>query len=147
MMSAMNCILRRVAITLLAPILLIFTCIGIVYAQVTPVGGTAEGAAMKNPVTATESSVAAGRMMYMEKCAACHGERGDGHGEGIGDYGKRPADLTRPHYVYGTTDGDVFNNIQYGVEPSLAMPAWYGLISEKDMWHLVNYLRSLRKDP
>lgn len=145
-MTAWNFILRRVIVTFVASILLIFTYIGIAYAQ-TPVGGTAEGAAMKNPVPATESSVVAGRMLYMEKCAACHGERGDGHGEGVGDYGKRPADLTRPHYVYGTTDGDVFNTIQYGVEPSLAMPAWYGLISEKDIWHLVNYLRSLRKEP
>jgi mono/diheme cytochrome c family protein len=126
---------------------LISTHTGIAYAQATPVGGTAEGAAMKNPVPATASSVAVGRMLYMEKCAACHGERGNGHGEGVGDYGKRPADLTLTSYVYGTADGDVFGNIQYGVEPSLAMPSWYGLISEKDIWHLVNYLRSLRKGP
>jgi mono/diheme cytochrome c family protein len=146
-MPALNFILRRVIVTLVAPILLISAYIGVAYAQGTPVGGTAEGAAMKNPVAATESSVVAGRMLYMEKCAACHGERGDGHGEGVGDYGKRPSDLTRPHYVYGTTDGDVFGNIQYGVEPSLAMPSWYGVISEKDIWHLVNYLRTLRKEP
>lgn len=145
-MPTFNFIFRRATATRVASILLIFAYTGIAYTQ-TPVGGSDEGAEMKNPVPTTESSVAAGRALYMEKCAACHGARGDGQGEGVGDYGKRPADLTRPDYVYGTTDGDVFDVIQYGVEPSLAMPSWYGLISEEEIWHLVNYLRSLREDP
>lgn len=99
---------------------------------------------MKNPVPATAESVASGRSVYLAECMACHGERGDGHGKGAGSYGPRPADLTRPAYTYGTTDGDVFDVIKNGVQPRLAMPAWDGLIRETDMWNLVNYLRTLR---
>lgn len=118
--------------------------VGAAIAQVTVVGGTPEGAQMKNPVPATEASVAAGRAVYAEKCMACHGERGDGHGKGVGEYGKRPADLTRPSYTYGTADGDIYDVIKYGVQPQLAMPGWDGLISDTDIWNLVNYLRTLR---
>ncbi len=125
--------------------LVLFTALAI--AQVTVVGGTPEGAQMKNPVAATPESVAAGRTIYMSHCAACHGELGDGHGKGVGEYGPRPADLTRPAYKYGTSDGDVFSVIQYGVEPRLAMPAWDGLISETDMWNVVNFLHTLRTKP
>lgn len=120
---------------------------GVAVAQVTAVGGTPEGAQMKNPVPATEESVTAGRATYVAQCAVCHGERGDGHGQGVGDYGKPPADLTRPSYTYGTSDGDVFDVIQNGVQPRLAMPAWDGIVSESDIWNLVNYLRTLRSAP
>lgn len=120
---------------------------GAAIAQVTAVGGTPEGAQMKNPVPVTEESVAAGRATYVAQCAVCHGDRGDGHGKGVGDYGKPPADLTRASYTYGTADGDVFDVIQNGVQPRLAMPAWDGLMSATDIWNLVNYLRTLRSKP
>lgn len=137
---------RQAIVTLASLVLFTLTGASLAIAQATPVGGTPAGAGMKNPVPATESSVAAGREVYLAKCAACHGERGDGHGHGVPDYGKRPADLTRPSYVYGTTDGDVFDVIRNGVEPSLAMPAWDGIISDTDIWSLVNYLRMLRDE-
>lgn len=123
---------------------LIALAAGAALGQATVVGGTPEGARMKNPVAVTEQSVAAGRTVFLEKCAACHGERGDGHGKGVGEYGTPPADLTRPSYTYGTADGDVFDVIKYGVQPRLAMPGWDGLMSETDMWNVINYLRTLR---
>lgn len=134
----------RYGLPALAAALLVFAT-GVAIAQVTAVGGTPEGAQIRNPVAATDASVAAGRTVFMEKCAACHGERGDGHGKGIGEYGTPPADLTRANYTYGTADGDVFDVIQNGVQPRLAMPGWDGLISEADMWNVVNYLRTLRR--
>lgn len=134
----------RKLLTLLTPALFAIAA-SAALAQATAVGGTPEGAQMTNPVAASEESVTAGRAVYLAKCAACHGERGDGHGKGAGEYGKPPADLTRGSYTYGTADGDVFDVIQNGVQPQLAMPAWDGLISETEMWQLVNFLRTLRK--
>lgn len=135
----------RYGLVALAASALLALATGVAIAQVTAVGGTPEGAQIRNPVAATDASVAAGRAVFMEKCAACHGERGDGHGKGIGEYGTPPADLTRASYTYGTADGDVFDVIQNGVQPRLAMPGWDGLISETDMWNVVNYLRTLRR--
>lgn len=114
-------------------------------AQVTALGGTPEGASKVNPVPTTAESLEAGRVLYLSKCAACHGELGDGHGKAAGEYGKPPADLTQTSYKYGTTDGDVFDVIQNGVQPGLSMPAWDGLMNETDMWKVVIYLRTLRK--
>lgn len=136
----------RLIAAMVAPALLVLAA-GMAIAQATIVGGTPEGAQLKSPVAATQESVAAGRALFMSTCAACHGERGDGHGKGVGEYGPRPADLTRPAYRYGTSDGDVFAVIQNGVQPRLAMPAWDGLISETEMWNVVNYLRTLRSEP
>jgi len=141
----MNLVIRNVSLCVVPVVVALVAAAAI--AQTTVVGGTPEGAQMKSPVSATEESVAAGRAVFMAKCAACHGERGDGHGKGVGEYGPRPADLTRPSYTYGTADGDVFDVIKYGVEPRLAMPGWDGLISDTDVWNVVNYLRTLRGKP
>lgn len=131
--------------TMAVAVLFAFAGVAPANAQGTPLGGTPEGAAMKNPVPATEASAAAGHGIYLAMCAACHGEKADGHGRAVGDYGKRPANLTLPQYRYGTADGDVFDVIQNGIEPSMAMPAWGDSISETDTWHLVNYLHTVRK--
>lgn len=139
----MGTVSRFVAAIVASALLALAT--GAALAQATAIGGTPEGAQTKNPVPLTEESVAAGRAVYAARCAACHGEHGDGHGKGAGEYGKPPADLTRASYTYGTADGDVFDVIQNGVQPQLAMPAWDGLIGETEMWQLVNYLRTLRK--
>lgn len=134
----------RAAVASAVAALLVLVAAGAALAQVTVVGGTPEGAKLKNPVSTSAESVAAGRAVYRVECVPCHGESGDGHGKGAGSYGPRPADLTRQAYTYGTADGDVFDVIKNGVQPRLAMPAWGDLISETDMWNLVNYLRTLR---
>src|SRR3981189_103457 len=40
--------------------------------------GNPEAAKVKNPVTATPESVAAGKQIYTQKCATCHGSNGEG---------------------------------------------------------------------
>ena len=127
-------------------VLIVLTA-GVALGQATVAGGTPEGAQMKNPVPDTRESIDAGPVVYLEKCAPCHGERGDGHGKAVGEYGTPPADLTRPSYTYGTADGDVFDVIKYGVQPRLAMPGWDGLVSDTDIWNVINYLRTLRSQP
>ena len=39
-------------------------------------------------------------------------------------------------------DGQIFQFISGGV-PGTAMPVWAGTLSDTQMWHLVNYLRTL----
>ena len=48
-----------------------------------PAISTAKGVdidAIKNPVTASKDSLNRGQNLFVEKCAVCHGEKGDGNG-------------------------------------------------------------------
>jgi mono/diheme cytochrome c family protein len=57
--------------------------------------------------------------------------------------GKQPPDLTDDAADHGSTDGDVFTVIKRGV-PSTMMPGFTGQLTDDDVWHIVNYIRSLQ---
>jgi mono/diheme cytochrome c family protein len=113
-------------------------------AQTTPKGGDADAARLVNPVPVTAASLAKGKALYAAKCAACHGPEGTG-GEGHGEGGPSPSDLTRARLDHGSSDGELFAVVKNGVLPDLYMPLFEGELAEPDMWHVVNYVQSLRK--
>ncbi len=92
-------------------------------------------AQIKNPIAMTEQSIAQGRQLYEKHCLACHGEPGKG---GIGP------SLAGPVRIHGSTDGEIFHVITDGVAGT-AMKGFMKELSEKMRWHLVNYLKSLRR--
>ena len=49
---------------------------------------------LKNPVPAGNESIAAGMSIYKDRCANCHGERGDGRGEKAEQLSIAPSDFT-----------------------------------------------------
>ncbi|MER3436559.1 MAG: hypothetical protein C4346_02425, partial [Chloroflexota bacterium] len=72
--------------------------------------------------------------------------RGDGPGAaGIDPPYPPPADFTtghaRAHY-----DGEFFNWIKFG-KPPTAMPGFAGRLTDEDIWHVINYLRWLQRQP
>jgi mono/diheme cytochrome c family protein len=106
-------------------------------------------AALKNPVAATPASVAAGKTAYDENCAACHGPRAEGSVKaGViisiiqEQGGRQPPDLTDAQWDHGSTDGEIYAAIRKGVPPTM-MAGWEGRIPDRDIWHIVNYLRAL----
>ena len=110
-------------------------------------------APLRNPVAFTPASIAAGKRVYDANCAACHGNRAQGAvkaGTPISiiedSRGKQPPDLTDAQSDHGSSDGDVFGVIKRGV-PSTMMPSFDGRIPDREIWHVVNYLRSLRVPP
>jgi mono/diheme cytochrome c family protein len=95
-----------------------------------------------NAVPATTASVARGAELYAEHCNLCHGPQGKGDGPIGVTLNPPPADLTL-HTVPGVhTDGRLFLWIRDGF-PNSPMPAFGETISEEDMWHLVNFIRTL----
>ena len=95
----------------------------------------------KNPVTANESSLAAGRKIYSKTCVMCHGKTGDADGPAVIELNIHPAKLSDPKLAT-ESDGSLFWKITTGKKP---MPTYGKRISETDRWNLVNYVRTLPK--
>ena len=106
-----------------------------------------EAREMANPVASTPESVAAGAAAYATHCAACHGATGRGDGAlaaAAAAYGPRPSDLADPMWQHGGSDGEIFTAIRDGIGPDFAMDAIRDRLAETEIWHVVNFLRSLR---
>lgn len=91
-----------------------------------------------NPVFPDANSIATGRTLYEQNCIACHGRTGvPPSGLQLNPY---PLDLTV--HVPQHPDGQLYNFIANGV-PGSAMVAWKDAgLTEEQIWHLVNYLRT-----
>ncbi len=103
----------------------------------------------KNPVQATEESVAKGKELYLERtkgnCIFCHGETGSGNEANLPRLRRKPADLTNKERMTAMTDGEVFWKITKGIRG--IMPAGENRMkTEEERWHVVNYVRTLAKD-
>jgi hypothetical protein len=55
----------------------------------------------------------------------------------------KPSDLSDAKWDHGSTDGEIFVAIRDGIGPKFEMKGQKGKITDQDMWHLVNYIRSL----
>lgn len=105
-------------------------------------GGSAEGKALRNPVAPTAASVTAGQQLYQKNCQFCHGPKGLGDGP-LAPKDSKPANLTDATWDRGSTDGEIFKVIMDGAGPDFKMKGVKGRIADNDVWHMVNYLRSL----
>jgi len=94
---------------------------------------------LRNPFPPTSESVATGSPVYTENCSVCHGTSGLGDGPGGQGLPKPPADL----FVHVPLHSDtiLFEFIRDGIAES-GMPGQDGILSDDEMWHLVNYLRA-----
>jgi len=106
-------------------------------------GGDPKAAAVKNPVAATAQSITNGRNLYNKNCRQCHGLRGQGDGP-LAPRNPRPADLTDDKWDHGSTDGELFAIIWNGAPAKDSeMKPMKGVLRENDVWHLVNFIRSI----
>lgn len=82
-----------------------------------------------------------GRVLFVQYCAFCHGERGDGHGPRSANLSSDPRDFTESSWRDGTSARKTFFAIREGVRGT-AMPSWKSL-SQDDCWDLAAYVLSL----
>jgi cbb3-type cytochrome c oxidase subunit III len=98
----------------------------------------ADAKKLTSPVPYTKKSISQGRSLFARNCTACHGVDGKATVDVVAD----ATDLTSPKlWKNGTTEGEIFRSIREGQGAS--MPTFKAQLSEVDMWHLVNYIRSL----
>ena len=88
---------------------------------------------------------ARGRALFLEHCALCHGERGDGHGQRTEALTRAPRDFTNVEWRRSTSTRRVFFAIREGLAGT-PMPQWKSL-SEQDAWNLTAYVMSLAGSP
>jgi mono/diheme cytochrome c family protein len=99
-----------------------------------------EAEKIKNPVASDAQSVEEGKKLYQRFCASCHGAGGKGDG-GLALAGGEPSDLTDEVWDHGSSDGEIFVAIRDGV--SADMLAYQDRLTEKQMWQIVNFIRSI----
>src|SRR6185295_6721809 len=99
-----------------------------------------EAQKLKNPVPSDSASIEEGRKLFQRYCASCHGPTGKGDGS-MALAGGTPANLTDDTWDHGSSDGEIFVVIRDGT--SSDMEPYKDLLNEKQMWQIVNFIRSL----
>ena len=91
--------------------------------------------ARQNPYAGNAEATEAGRNLFVNNCAKCHGENAQGKGS-------RPS--LRSQRIQGATDGEIAWIVKNG-NPYKGMPSWGGL-PEQERWQIIAYLRSLNAE-
>lgn len=103
---------------------------------------TIGGSRDRNPLPATDTTVAKGLDLFTRHCVACHGLDGQNTGVPFAGTMSPPVPLLASHDVQAYADGQLKWVIENGVFPS-GMPAWKGILDDDEMWAIVQYLRHL----
>jgi mono/diheme cytochrome c family protein len=98
-----------------------------------------EAKLVKNPL-ATETAAAAKQILpvYLDKCAECHAETGQGNGPQAKMYDPRPRMLTDTPHISTVTDGELYYVITQGHKP---MPSYKKKLTDEQRWQLVMLVR------
>jgi mono/diheme cytochrome c family protein len=103
-----------------------------------------EEARKENPVKADSVSIGQGRRFYETQCKMCHGPDGNGKGDLAEPMELKLRDYRDPEALKDFTDGELSYIILKGRGK---MPDQEGRVKQEQVWHLVNYIRSLAKKP
>ncbi|HEY3301977.1 MAG TPA: cytochrome c/FTR1 family iron permease [Candidatus Binatia bacterium] len=93
----------------------------------------------------TLPSLQAGKTVFIQNCAQCHGEDGKGDEPGRATMNPKepaPTDFTDPNVMNGLSPFKAFNIISFGVEGT-AMPN-FSALTEEERWQAAFYVLSLR---
>lgn len=86
----------------------------------------------------------AGRGIFQQNCATCHGTHGLGNGPNAVSLAKKPANFSRLFYK-DYDDVTWYWRVSEGV-PGTRMPQWGKLLTQKQIWYLVAFLKTLPRE-
>lgn len=96
----------------------------------------------KNPLPLNAETVEAGRQAFSHYCAACHGLDGQNTGVPFAERMSPAVPSLTSKDVQAYSDGQLKNVIDNGIWPS-GMPGSKGILSDEEIWSIVNYIRRL----
>ena len=91
-----------------------------------------------NARSASPEVLESGRRVYERVCSNCHGDSGDGTGHSGTFLPIKPRDFTNCKFQKKRADGELYYVIKFGSWP---MPPMIPLITEKEAWEVVAYIR------
>ncbi|MEM7436265.1 MAG: cytochrome c [Myxococcota bacterium] len=106
--------------------------------------GTDLGVVVPSGLLASDDARARGEKIFAEKCALCHGTRGDGRGMRKLGLSGPPANFRSARWRADATPGEVFTVLERGVRGT-SMPAWPAL-SDNEKWDVVSYVLGLSEE-
>ena len=87
----------------------------------------------KNPYEGDPDALLAGKKLYLQHCAECHGKHARGMRNAVNLRSPQVQNATPGELVWFLSNGNLFHG----------MPSWSGL-PEQRRWQIVTYLKSLR---
>jgi len=97
-----------------------------------------------NPLRNTPENIQAGKILYSQNCASCHGPAGLGNGEAGKSLNPPPANIAVSSKLRVSTDGYLYWTIAEGGVPlQTAMPPFKNSLKEDEIWKIILYLRGL----
>jgi mono/diheme cytochrome c family protein len=115
-------------------------------AAVPPAAAGAEAA----PPPARPGDAAKGQPLYVNLCASCHGERGDGDGPLAAALSPHPARHSDGAYMNALSDEHLFRVIKEGgpaVGKSPLMAPWASALRDDQIRDVIAFIRSLADPP
>jgi mono/diheme cytochrome c family protein len=103
---------------------------------------TVGGKDVSNPLAATSENLVEGREHFEHHCSVCHGLDGEATGVPFADRVSPPVPSLSSKDIQDYKDGQLKWIIENGINPS-GMPAWKGILSDDEMWQIVNFIRHL----
>jgi mono/diheme cytochrome c family protein len=97
---------------------------------------------MVNPVDDEKTSIERGKNLYAKHCLSCHGLTGQGDGAAATELKVDPSDLSLDDLDV-QKDGEIYFKIERGRDE---MHKFKNIITEDDIWDLVNYIRTFYQE-
>ncbi|SHO52230.1 c-type cytochrome [Desulfopila aestuarii] len=95
----------------------------------------AEAAMLKNPIPCESSSLKRQQTLYLENCASCHGNSGEGITASETGLRKDTPNLRKR--LASHSDGDFFWKISTGKGD---MPSFTGDLEDEEIWQIINFI-------
>ena len=92
-----------------------------------------------------------GKLVYEEHCHFCHGRQGRGDGPVGIAVSPHPANFVSDRKRMNKTDEELFESVTEGITKELggdemAMPAWKSVLTAKERWDAIAYIRKLSRE-
>lgn len=109
-----------------------------------------EKAGSETPVVKIKGDASAGRKIYFKHCHYCHGEKGLGDGPVGIALTPHPADFVHDKKRMRKTDVELYKSITEGIKKeiggeAMTMPRWKEILSEKERWDVLAFVRELER--
>lgn len=108
---------------------------------------TATEEELKNPVAGDPGAIAAGKKLFNDNCAICHGESAGGDiGPSLVDnmFLYKEGDLADDDYFELITNGTDEGEVEEGRTAKGGMPSFNDTMSRDEIWSVISYIRSLK---